>query len=238
MHGARTGLAIAGTAALALGVFAGCGDETPMQPPRQETVSLQSVRDNTLFEYATGDSSSGAGPSFFVGLNSQGRIRRGLLAFAIAESIPAGARIDSVRLQLYCSNASSATPRAISLLRASRSWGEGSSSSTGGSGAPATPGDATWTCRFYPDSLWTTPGGDFDASSLHATTSVADVGFYEWSAAAMTADVQAWLDHPSTDVGWLVQGEEAVPGSARRFESRENATPDRRPLLRVYYTIR
>ena len=52
----------------------------------------------------------------------------------------------------------------------------------------------------------------------------------------MAADVQGWLDNPSANFGWLLQGNESQGGTAKRFDSRENPTPSNRPTLVVQFT--
>ncbi|MGO8749095.1 MAG: PEP-CTERM sorting domain-containing protein [Thermoguttaceae bacterium] len=37
----------------------------------------------------------------------------------------------------------------------------------------------------------------------------------------MVADVQSWLNNPSTNYGWLLQGDEAEGQTAKRYESAE-----------------
>src|SRR5437763_11375402 len=49
----------------------------------------------------------------------------------------------------------------------------------------------------------------------------------------MTADVQSWLDNPATDFGWLVSGDESTSTTAKRFDTRESASP---PVLTIQYT--
>jgi hypothetical protein len=41
----------------------------------------------------------------------------------------------------------------------------------------------------------------------------------------MVADVQSWLNSPGSNFGWLVLGDESVAGSAKRFDTRESASP-------------
>ena len=119
-------------------------------------------------------------------------------------------------------------------------WGEGSSSFAGGQGAPATPGDATWIHRFYnpaaaDDSpLWHDPGGDFDVAPSAGTT-VGETGYYAWSDPQMVDDIEAWLDGPALNPGWLLLGDESSGGSVRRLDSRENPAEAQRPLLLVEY---
>lgn len=194
------------------------------------------MKDNTLFDILADTlNSNGAGPYFFVGDNSQGNTRRGVVAFAVADSLPAGATIDSVELRLNSSQGQNNSPRMIAVHRLLADWGEGTSSSSGGGGARPAPGDATWLHRFFPDQFWTAPGGDFE-SAASASIQVTGTGFYSWRGTAMAADVQAWLDQPASNHGWLVQGDESVVSTARRFDSRENPVPTNRPVLIVHFT--
>jgi len=199
-----------------------------------DEVTISPTRDNTLFEDASGSLSNGAGPVLFAGNNGQGLARRALLRFDIAGSLPPGASVGDVTLTLNVSNAPNTTPRTFTLHRLLRDWGEGTSSTTSGSGAPATPGDATWLHTFYPSQLWDGPGGDF-VSAPSASQSVSDVGSYSWSDPGLTADVQAWLDQPTINFGWLIQSDEVTLNTARRFDSRENGVPANRPALRISY---
>jgi hypothetical protein len=51
----------------------------------------------------------------------------------------------------------------------------------------------------------------------------------------MVEDVQGWLDTPSSNFGWILIGPEDSQ-SAKRFDSRENANMQSRPMLTVQYT--
>ena len=201
------------------------------------TVDIPCARDNTLFQDPLGSLSSGAGPAVFAGNNSLQVTRRALLYFDIAASVPGNAVIDSVVLRLYVSSAPNNVPQIFSVHRVWDDWGEGISVSTGGGGAPATAGDATWLHRFYPASFWSGAGGDFDPLS-HATVSISGVGFYEWRADLLTSDVHEWLESPSSNFGWLIAADNEVDASTvRRFESRETAVDGQRPRLVVYYSL-
>ncbi len=199
-----------------------------------DTVSLHPVRDNTLFENATGSLSSGAGPAVFVGMNSGAKVRRTLLAFDVASALPAGSTIESAELRLTVSNVPNSNPTVVDVHRVLADWGEGASSSSGGGGAPAEPLDATWLHSFHPESFWGAPGGDFDPA-VHATATIAELGTFVWSSAALAADVQGWLDEPSTDSGWLLRGDESTPSTARRIDSREASDPATWPTLVLQY---
>ncbi|HEU4928796.1 MAG TPA: DNRLRE domain-containing protein, partial [Candidatus Krumholzibacteria bacterium] len=194
------------------------------------TVVITSSRDNTLFEDPLGALSSGAGPSIFAGNNSTQNIRRALVYFDVAAAVPAGVVIDSVELQLYVSSAPNDVPQVVTIHPVLADWGEGSSVSVGGSGAPATVNDATWLHRFYPASFWTSAGGDFDPVS-HGSTSVGGIGSYAWNDELLTSDVRAWYEALANNFGWLVAGNESGASTVRRFESHETADPDQRPRL-------
>lgn len=205
-----------------------------------DVISITSVKDNTLYEESEGSLSNGSGPVMFVGEVSTGGTRRALVEFDIAASIPAGSTINSATLRLYCSRTIVSTRR-IALHRALQEWGEGASeagsdtSGGGGAGAPSAPGDATWIHTFYPSGLWTQPGGDFSVFSS-AETNVGGVGFYNWSSSGTTSDVQAWLDDPASNHGWLLAGVEDGARSAKRFNTRESSNPARLPTLVIDYT--
>lgn len=84
--------------------------------------------------------------------------------------------------------------------------------------------------------MWQTAGGDFSGTTS-ATTQVAGIGYYTWgSTSQMVADVQAWLDNPSMNFGWIFVGNENQPQTAKRFDSRETTAAANRPLLTVTFT--
>ncbi len=202
----------------------------------QNQIVLTPVKDNTLYFHAQGALSNGKGQNFFVGVTATGVIRRGLMAFDIAGAIPAGAIIQNATLTLNLSN-SNTGPQPITLHKVLADWGEGSSNATGaeGSGAPADPGDATWIHRFFDTVFWTTPGGDFTATSS-ASQTVGNPGVYTWGPSAqMTADVQSWLDNPSQNFGWLLMGNEEEAQTAKRFDTHEHPIVANRPALTITF---
>lgn len=205
---------------------------------KADSITLEPDRDNTLFESLAGSLSNGVGDYFYSGMNGRFFIRRGLLRFDIDGVLPAGSTVNSVTLQLHCSRSISG-PLDSTLHRLLSDWGEGASNSTvmgGGGGAPAEPGDATWLHTFYDTSFWVVMGGEFDPT-ISGATMVAGFGFYTWdSTPGMVADVQAWLDDPAGNFGWLVRGDESVSATAKRFDSREITAPTNRPQLTIDYT--
>src|SRR5450631_188186 len=132
------------------------------------TAVLSPNADATIFQ-ENADSSDAKSPGLYAGRNRTDFIRRAFLRFNVA-GIPAGVTISSAEVRLSLTNANSGSVFG-SLYRATAVWGEGTSNagSPGGSGAPATPGDPTWTMRVYPATPWTIPGGD-TAAVPSATT--------------------------------------------------------------------
>jgi len=198
-------------------------------------ITIGANRDNTLYS-ESGSESNGAGEFFFAGSNGFGQVRRALLRFDVALALPPGSTVTQAEVTLSMSK-TNAGLRDVLLHRALADWGEGTSNAASGegSGAGATPGDATWSWRFWNTVSWTTPGGDF-APTASATTPVDQIGTYVWSSPTLVADVQSWLDSPSTNFGWLVKNvnENDVP-TAKRFDSRQNAMPSERPILRIFF---
>jgi hypothetical protein len=207
-------------------------------PAQAITITLSPSQDNTLYESATGILSNGAGEYLFAGRTDGGLIRRALLQFDIAGSLPAGSTINSASLNLNVSRTRQNTQRSTALHRVLAGWGEGGSNAVQneGQGAPADTNDATWIHRSrYPDVLWASPGGDYVALAS-ATAAVGGNASYTWSGTGLVADVQSWLDNPVTNFGWLVHGDESVFQTAKRFDSSENATVTRRPTLIIDFT--
>lgn len=202
------------------------------------TLVLGPARDNTLYESGTGALSNGSGPSLFAGNTAGGDLRRALLAFDLG-SLPAHAELTRVTLTLTLTktNSSSGT-QTMALRRVLRSWGEGSSNAgtPGGTGATAAAGDATWLHAVASTVFWTNPGGDF-ADTLSARQQVSGPGSYTWESAQMLADVQRWIADPTANHGWVLTGDEAATGTAKRFASREATTASQRPRLSIEYTL-
>ena len=217
---------------------------------RADDIVIVAGRDTSIYEEST--NSNGGGPTLFSGLTSgmvgPTALRRTLLFFDVAGSIPAGATINSVQVQLRQERAGmgETTARTFTLHRLLASWGEGTAGTgagqVGGFGFP-TPDDgtaATWSDRFFSTTPWQMPGGDFDPDVISGTI-VAPNGFgvtiTSASTAGLVSDVQSWLNNPQSNFGWALVGEEnTISTTVRRFVSREGANPAFRPQILVNFT--
>ena len=130
------------------------------------------------------------------------------------------------------------------LYRMLRRWGEGDKVATTvpGQGLPATPGEATWLCSFFPTNAWSAPGGasgiDFAdvESSFQFIYGTGQSPYRFESTPELVADVQSWVNSSQSNYGWmLLCDDEATPFTARRFGSRED--PNAPPLLEIEYLV-
>jgi hypothetical protein len=120
------------------------------------SLNLNPVKDNTLYEDIKGVLSNGAGQHFFAGVSDglTPTIRRAVLAFDIAGSLPVDASITSVTLTLNMSRTATGE-QVINLHRLESDWGEGASDAAAneGAGALAQMGDATCLHAVLPSAL-------------------------------------------------------------------------------------
>jgi hypothetical protein len=222
---------VAATLAAAASLAAGSAPWSPAVAVRAE---LPCVQDATIFA-SWGGYGNGAGSHLFAGETRFYGSRRALLRFAAGDSLPAKCRVDSVVLRLYLDRSGGGLV-SLRLHRLTRAWGEGTSVSAGGGGAPAEPGDATWSHAFFETVAWDVSGGDFVAAPSAATI-VGSTSDYVWGTTPeLVSDVQSWVDQPGTDFGWILIGDEGATRTAKRFASRENEAVELRPLLVVHYT--
>ncbi len=210
-------------------VLAGLAETLHAQPE----VVLVPVKDNVLFFSETGALSSGVGSSLYIGRTNTAGVRRSLMAFDVSSEIPVGATIESAALTLELAQTNTGAQSAT-LHRVLADWGEGTSNSSGGRGADATAGDATWLHTFFDTETWTAPGGDFDTTAS-AILDISDLGTYTFeSTPELVADVQSWIDDAKSNFGLIMIGNEITPQSALRFDSREGVNP---PMLTVTFSV-
>ncbi len=214
-------------------------------PTWAAAVTIDALHDATIYQ-DTINNSNGAGMGLFAGDTGTGSPRRGLISFDVAGNVPVGSTITSVQLTLTLGMTPPGGPTTstIGLYSLTNSWGEGTTG-TGttviagtGQGFAANPGDATWNTRFYPGTLWTTPGGDAVAVASATSTVGNTIGTaYTWlSTPQLVSDVQGWLNSPSTNYGWLLKNlDETTPMNVRAFYTRDWSDPAQRPQLEIGY---
>ncbi len=211
-------------------------------------IVVDAAKDTSVYSETTGNS-NGANPQIVLGNAAslgatQAGIRRALLEFDVATSVPAGATILTTQLQLTSTFAPTnpTGTQTVSLYLVSTEWGEALSNGGIGAGAVGLTGDATWANAIVGSTAWGAAGGDFNASA-RASTSVTGVaggtgagGTYIWSSSNLVSDVQSWLDTPSGNHGWMLRsGETSGTRTTKVFDSRESATAGNRPKLNLTY---
>ncbi len=202
-------------------------------PPVQ--VRLEAVADTTIFGNQGGDTgndgvSDGSGPGIWTSVLASGTTRRALIRFDLS-GIPPGSQVLSASVQFFVVRARDTHD--LSLHRVLAAWGEGASNGgDAGVGAPAQPGDATWSHRFWPTTAWARRGGDFVArASATRAVGFGPASHTIPSTPALVADVQGWLQSPASNHGWMLIGDDAGQQNAKRLASRHAGSPSARPTL-------
>src|SRR5215471_3599034 len=163
------------------------------------TITLNSVADAYIrqFDPARTLGDYGSGPSMVAGaLGSRARfeIRRSLLRFELSQ-IPAGAVVNSATLQLTVVMVP-LTPNnsTFDIKRVLQLWTEAG---------------VSWNSRLGAGTPWQVPGATGSADSVPTPSSVVPVGSVNFttytfpSMAGLVADVQGWINNPSSNFGWL-----------------------------------
>lgn len=191
--------------------------------------------DTSIYEERT-ENAGGGLPGLFSGTTNQGDLRRALLR-ADLSAIPPGTPILAARLELTVTRSSGFVGAYdFGLHRLTADWGEGDVSdpelSAGGTGAPAEPGDATWLANFFGTSLWSTPGGDFEAEASAVAPAGLEDSVAVFTSPGLVADIQDWIDGALPNHGWmLVSAIEGELQRAKRFASSEETAGRPRLVL-------
>lgn len=204
-----------------------CVAGLPMAAPAT-TVILNPVADTFIVSSAP-DNNVGGDTGFTAGLDGAAGVRRGLFRFDVS-SIPPGSTVTSAVLTLTVIKVPGAggVSSTFDLARLLADWGEGNKiSSFPNVGAAATAGEATWNSRLHGTAAWSFPGALADAEPPpSASTFVSGLGTYTWSSPAVVSNVQAWVDDPAQNRGWLLKSQnEATARTVREFGTRESASP-------------
>jgi hypothetical protein len=214
-------------------------------PGSAETLVLHPVADTSLISAAP-DNNNGGQAWVLAGVTQNFTTNRGLFRFDLS-GLPPGSVIESASLSLEVTRQprDGYAPGPFGLHRMLQAWGEGNKialDNAGGLGAPATAGEATWNAAFAGALAWTAPGGAADADFAAIASAevfiygVGDSPYLFPSTPELIADVQAWLDHPASNFGWMLRCEDESPNfTARRFGSREDAGS--LPQLFLQFTV-
>lgn len=204
---------------------------------RQGVDGYTGVQDSIL--YANNPTfANGAGPEMFVGRTGStfpnpatGRVRRGVVQFDLT-SITAGSTVASVTLTFVITNVPPDTPgpALVAVHPISKVWAAGTVNG-GNGGAIAQQGDVTWNSNRSGLETWTNPGGDFGPASATAVSD--DPVSFNWSGPGLVADVQAWIDNPATNHGWILIGDESGTLRTVRGMGTSNGVSNVRPSLTV-----
>jgi hypothetical protein len=204
---------------------------------RADSTNLNPVADTALLEKNPDFNLGGTNP-ILAGTTATGPRSRALFRFDLSQ-LPAGTTINSASFTIQVTKKNfSGVGSDFTLHRLLRSWGEGAGSFL--AGAPAADGEATWNNRFHPSDGWGAPGAAADVdfvSSGSATKHLDDPGSYTFSSTpALVADIQKWVDNPSTNFGWiLITESEGTVLTSRRIASRSDPTAP--PTLSIQYTV-
>lgn len=203
-----------------------------------DTVTLTPSQDATLYQEAAGNLANGGGDYLFTGrTNSTALIRRTVLAFDVAASVPAGSLISAATLTLRVDRGGGSQQQR--LHRVTHSWNEGAIDSgfMEGDGSLADPGDVTWTSRAYQSTLWDTPGGDFVATASATATATSPPSILTFSGAGLVADVEHWVANPGENFGWLIRAVNEGSRSTKRFGSRDGAEAQQATLQITFLAV-
>ncbi len=207
-------------------------------PLAADVITIEAVRDATIFNDGIGDRSDGKSPNFYAGRagsNTTWPVRRALIAYDVSAAVPAGSTIQSVQVRLYMSKTMVGNKQ-FDLYRLTTGWNEGPSFGQSGNGNVAQTGDSTWYHTYWNNQFWATPGGDFAVTPSASATVGSGLGYYAWNTTpALVLDVQGWLDAPASNFGWILRGPESSGTSAKKFESCQSF-PQYRPLLVITFT--
>ncbi len=213
-----------------------------------DVVTVGSSQDTTIFGNNVNNSAGGA-VVMYSGTDGNASVKRALVQFDIASNVPAGSMITGVQLTLFLGQVAGmgiTGTATISLYRLTDSWGEGTNGAGNslvglGQGFPAQNGDATWANRFFSTTSpvsWTNAGGDFISTSSAETIvgATTNTGYAWLSTPALVADVQEWVDNPSSNFGWLLENSDEVSTRTfRAFFTREETNSTLQPQLQVTF---
>jgi hypothetical protein len=231
----RVSLTITGAAV----VLVGCGGRGPTDPVTTRVSALSRTlapAADTFINSTVPNNNNGASFSIFTGRNGQGGMMRGLIRFATPPELQGRVTVNRVVLSLVTQGTGimqdvPPTPATDSLYPVGETWTEGTGFGDGLTmntvGQPCATTGATWN---QPDcaggTSWTggTLAGAIGAANVPAAIGAAVV----WDSdaggnAGLVPAVQAWIDTPAGNRGWLIASSTEGVAGAQRLASRESS---------------
>lgn len=213
------------------------------------TVHVQAIKDGSIYAedaLGQGDRGNGRGELLVLGRSNLTLFaRRALVAYSLEGEVPAGSAIINASLKMWVSP-DSVFP-GLNVYRVLEDWAPGTSVPDPNReifGTEAEPGDVTWLYHHYhaDERLrepWNVPGGDFNIQEpLMSNQGTIQNGLATFTSEAFTADVQSLLDDPESHQGWILLGEENVPGPfLQLYYSVDRSVFLDRPVLEVQYAV-
>ena len=180
-----------------------------------DSANFTPIADTTISD-GDGARANGFSTDMIVGrLSHLNAPARGLVRFDLS-GLPVGAVVTSVSLNFTVIANASGGADIHALQRLNTGWLENSATWLSSGAAP-----------------WANAGGDY-LSTPDATVSVTDGTFTFSSTAALVGTVQAWIDNPASNNGWLLRSQNEGSGrNARRIGTLEGSSP---PILTVEYS--
>jgi hypothetical protein len=250
-------VAAVGAGVCLLCALAGCGGRETNQDWVSRASALSRMlapASDTFINSHNPDNNNGASLSIFTGLDGMGGVMRGLIRFDLPAALQGRVTVTGAQLSLTTrglgpDDTIAGTTATESLQAVGEAWAAGNGAGNvqtmfvvGEPCGGAITG-ATWN---QPDcgaagAAWAGAGASGAAAvsgQAVAPASPGPVGTWDGTAAGnagMLADVQRWIDTPSTNHGWRINSstEAAGQASAQRFYASE--APVSRPALALAY---
>ncbi len=162
--------------------------------------------------------------------NTDCETSRVLLKFDLSSIVPSNVIVKKAYLELHI--ISGAGPIGFVVHELTRSFDEGNSCNAQGA--------ASWISATATD-VWTTPGGDYNATAMSSVLNVPDPSTPQAIVIEINASVvQKWINDPSENSGMIIlSSPETGSGTClgAEFATSESGTASLRPKLTIYYTL-
>ena len=235
------------TFACVAATLAGCGGREAPEAIATRTSALSArtlaASADTFINSSSPDNNNGASPSIYTGMNGQSGMMRGLVRFTMPSELQGRVTVSQVTMTMVTrglgltdSNpptAATAAVRAIAVAW-SEGTGFGDGQMTNTVGQPCGSTGATWNQPNCTGGTAWSGGTPTSAASGSAAVPAALEADVIWDSATagnagMIADVQAWIDAPAGNHGWLITSSTESAAGAQRFYARE--VSDKGPSL-------